>query len=150
MIIYNSDYSNLKLGEILVDMKFVTEEQIINALRESKKLHQKIGSILVSQGIITLEQLKFALKAQLGFDAVSEENISLINSDVISLFPEDFIRMYQIFPISIIDGNLHIGMVNPNDKKALNEVIAISGYNPVVSILTEYEYQMLLNKYFNK
>ena len=150
MIIYNSDYSNWKLGEILVDMKFVTEEQIMDALHISKKTHQKIGNILVSQGIITLEQLKIVLKAQMGFDAVTEEQISAISPAVISLLPEDFIRLYQVFPISLKDGNLVLGMVNPADKVAIDNVIAYSGLNPVVHILTQYEYQGLLKKYFNK
>ena len=148
MIIYNSDYSNWKLGEILVDMKFVTEEQIMNALHISKKTHQKIGNILVSQGVITLEQLKIVLKAQMGFDAVTEEQISAINPDVISLLPEDFICKYQVFPISMADGNLVLGMVNPSDKTALDSVSKFCGLNPVIHILTQYEYQGLLKKYF--
>ena len=91
MIGYNNDYQSKKLGEILVEMKAVTESQVFDALIISKKEHSLIGSTMVKQGMITLDQLKIALKAQLGYDAVTEEQISLINRDVISVLPEDFI-----------------------------------------------------------
>ena len=144
----NNNPSTKKIGEILVDMHFATEEQVMNALFWSKQHNQRIGATLVKQGIITIDQLKLALKEQFGLDAVTKEQISSINSDVISVLPEDLIKMCQVMPLGIDNGNLVIAMVNPNDKLAINNVIAFTGYNPIIYIITSLEFQDLLQKLF--
>ena len=140
---------NIKFGEIITDMRFATEEQVFNALTIAIKRHWPLGSTLVDLGVITLEQLKIALKAYFGFDTVTEEQISLINNNVISVLPEDFIKIYRIFPISFDGRKLALGMVNPTDKTAVNNVISYSNIKPDIYILTFYEFQKLIQKYFS-
>ena len=144
-------YFSRKIGEVLIDMGLATEEQIMNALFASKKEHTALGTILVRQNIITLDQLKLALKAQLGFDVVTEEQLNLTD-EVLSILPEDFIRMYKVVPISNDQekNNLVVGMVNPNDKQAVNNIIGYTGMKPDILIITQFEYQMILQKYFNE
>ena len=146
-----SKYFSRKIGEVLIDMGLATDEQIMNALFTSKKEHIPLGTVLVRQSIITLDQLKMALKAQLGFDVVTEEQLNLTD-DVLSILPEDFIRMYKVLPIRNDEekGTLVVGMVNPNDKQAVNNIIGYTGMNPEILILTHFEFAMVLQKYFNE
>ena len=57
-----------RLGEILVDKRQVTREQVKKALkvqcRSSKKKRKRIGEILVDQVVVTEEQVKEALEEQ--------------------------------------------------------------------------------------
>ncbi|MBQ3641560.1 Flp pilus assembly complex ATPase component TadA [bacterium] len=142
-------YYNMKIGEVLVEMGLVSKEQIFNALVESKKTQVPLGTVLVKQSIITLEELKKALTAQQGYEAVKTEQLN-INDKVLNMLPEDFIKLNKVLPISYDDKVLVVGMVNPNDKKVINDIIFLTGLKPSILIITHYEFQMCIQNLFNE
>ncbi len=146
---HNDKFFAKKIGEILVDMGFVTNEQIFNSLVESKKAHIPLGTYLVQQGIISLQDLKTALEAQQGYDAVSSDQLK-VPENVISMLPEDFIKMNKVIPLSYDDKVLVVGMVNPNDKKVINDIIFLTGLKPSISIITHYEFLMCIKNMFDE
>ena len=147
----NSDakYFSKKIGEVLVDMGFVTKEQIFNALGESKRQQVPLGTVLIQQGVITVNDLKRALTAQQGYEAVTESQLKLTDN-IIGQLPEDFIRLNKVIPISYDDKVIVVAMVNPNDKKVINDIIFFTGLKPSVLIITHYEFQMCLKNFFNE
>ena len=78
--------------------------------------------MLVKKGFITVEQLKEALSSQLGYAYVSSEQLN-ISANVLKILPEDFIRENQLLALSSDGKFLDVGMVNPDNKKALNEIV---------------------------
>ena len=142
-------YFSKKIGEVLIQMGLVTNEQIFNALVEAKRTHIPLGTILVQQGVITLEELKKALTAQQGYEAVTAEQLKIPDS-VLSMLPEDFIKMNKVLPISYDDKVLVVGMVNPNDKKVINDIIFLTGLKPSILIITHYEFSMCTQNLFNE
>ena len=138
-----------KIGEILIDAGYLTEEHLIEALAESKRQSIPIGSVLVKMGYVTLEQLKKALSDQQGYSSVTAAQLN-IDIAVTKMLPEDFIRENQLIPLSTDGRFLSIGMVNPNNKKAINEVVYLSGLRPKVYILTHMEFMNALQKYYNE
>ncbi|HIS89909.1 TPA: Flp pilus assembly complex ATPase component TadA [Candidatus Avigastranaerophilus faecigallinarum] len=142
-------YFSKKIGEVLVQMGLVTNEQIFNALVEAKRTHIPLGTILVQQGVITLDELKKALTAQQGYEAVTTEQLKIPDS-VLSMLPEDFIKMNKVLPISYDDKVLVVGMVNPNDKKVINDIIFLTGLKPSILIITHYEFSMCTQNLFNE
>ena len=142
-------YKSKKIGEVLVEMGFVTKDQIFNALVESKKMHIPLGTILVQQGIITLENLRTALSAQLGYEAVTQEQLK-IDDSVLSMLPEDFIKLNKVIPISYDDKVLVVGMVNPNDKKVINDIIFLTGLKPSIMVITHYEFTVCVQNLFSE
>ena len=142
-------YFSKKIGEVLVDMGFVTKEQIFNALGESKRQQVPLGTVLIQQGVITVSDLKKALTAQQGYEAVTESQLKLTDN-IIGQLPEDFIRLNKVIPISYDDKVIVVAMVNPNDKKVINDIIFFTGLKPSVLIITHYEFQMCLKNFFNE
>ena len=142
-------YFSKKLGEVLVQMGLVTNEQIFNALGESKRTQVPLGTVLVQQGIITLNDLKTALTAQQGYEAVTAEQLK-VSDAVLSMLPEDFIKINKVLPISYDDKVLVVGMVNPNDKKVINDIIFLTGLKPSILIITHYEFAMCMQNMFNE
>ena len=138
-----------KIGEILVQMGFVTNEQIFSALIESKRTHTPLGTVLVQQSIVSLENLKKALTAQQGYEAVTQEQLK-ISDAVLSMLPEDFIKVNKVLPISYDDKVLVVGMVNPNDKKVINDIIFLTGLKPSILIITHYEFQICMQNFFSE
>lgn len=147
---YSQDkFFSKKIGEILVQMNFISQEQLFNALMEAKKTQTPLGTVLVQRNFITLAQLKEALKAQQGYETVSEEEMR-ISDDVLSMLPEDFIRMNKVLPINYNDKGLVVGMVNPNDKKVVNDIIFLTGLKPSIRIITYYEFSICVKNLFDE
>ncbi len=146
--LFSEKYYNMKIGEILIDMGYVNQEQIFNALVESKKTHIPMGTILVQKNIISLDILKKALTAQQGYDAVTSEQLN-VSDEVIQMLPEDFIKLNKVIPISYDDKVLVVGMVNPNDKTVINDIIFLTGLKPSILIITQYEFSMCIQRFFS-
>lgn len=145
----DSKYFNKKLGEILVNMGLVTGEQIFAAVGQARKDQVPLGTILVQQGIVSLPDLKRALTAQQGYEAVTSEQLD-ISDKTVSILPEEFIKINKVIPISYDDKVLVVGMVNPNDKNVINEIIYLTGLKPSILIITHYEFMMCISKLFSE
>lgn len=138
-----------RLGEMLIDMGLLTEAQLVDALRNSKKNHTPIGSTLVAMGFITVDQLKDALSSQQGFQSVTAQQLN-IPAGVIKLLPEDFIKQNQLVPIASDGRTIDVGMVNPNNKKALNEIVYLTGMRPKPFLMSYMEFKSTMTKYFGR
>lgn len=129
-----------KIGELLIEEGYITEEQLIEALAESKKRGMPLGSTLYSLGFITLNQLKETLQKQQGYDTVDAEQLK-IQEKVINILPEDFIRANKVIPISTNGRNLVVGMVKPNDLKVLRDIVYLTGQKPRALLITHVEFE---------
>lgn len=129
-----------KIGELLIEDGYITEEQLIEALAESKSRGMPLGSTLYSLGFITLNQLKETLQKQQGYDIVNPEQLK-VQEKVINILPEDFIRANKVIPISTNGRNLVVGMVKPNDIKVLRDIVYLTGQKPRALLITHFEFQ---------
>lgn len=136
-----------RIGELLIDQGLITPEQLDQALAESKIAKTPIGSILVEMGFITLEQLRETLSEQQGFSYVESPELK-IDPAVIGLLPEDFIKDKKVVPISTDEKTIVVGMVNPNDKQVLNDIIYLCGLKPYPLILTHIEFEKCIDNFF--
>jgi type IV pilus assembly protein PilB len=137
-----------KLGELLIEEDYITEEQLIEALAESKKRSMPLGSTLYALGFITLDQLKETLQKQQGYDTVNAEQLK-IQEKVINILPEDFIRANKVIPISTNGRNLVVGMVKPNDIKVLRDIVYLTGQKPRALLITHYEFQNFIESTYS-
>lgn len=138
-----------KLGEILIEEKLITKDQLNIALAESKAQKLPLGATLVKLGYIKIKDLKEALGAQLGLDFATSEQLQSLPIET-SVFPEDFIRLNKVIPLSMSDKKLVVGMVNPSDTKVINEIVFQTGYKPEVKLVTHAEFDNFLTTYFSK
>lgn len=143
------EFASKKIGEILVEMGFISQEQLFNSLMEAKKEQTPLTALLVQRKFITNEQLKEALTAQQGYEAAADNELK-ISEDVLSMLPEDFIKMNKVLPLSYDDKGLVVGMVNANDKKVINDIIFLTGLKPTVRLITYYEYAMCTQSLFSE
>lgn len=140
-----------RIGDILIEQGLITEDQLVEALAQCKKTNTPIGSMFVTMGFITVEQLKDALSLQQGVQHVVASQLN-ISEGIIKLLPEDFIKENKLIPMAVTsDGKfLDIGMVNPDNKKALNEIIYLTGLRPRVFLMSYMEFKSCIGKYFGR
>lgn len=137
-----------KLGQILLEEKLITPDQLDIALAESKVQKIPLGSILVKLGYVTIKDLKEALGAQMGLKYATTQQLKALPT-AISILPEDFVRINKVIPLSMTDKSLVVGMVNPNDKKVINEIVFQTGLKPTVMLVTHLEFENFVNTYYN-
>ena len=141
--------SKKRIGEVLIEMGLIDEEQLFDALVTSKKTGTPIGSILVQKDYISLETLKNVLAAQKGMEAVATSQLKL-DSAVLSVLPDDFIKLNMVLPIAYDGKNLVVGMVNPSNKNVINDIVYLTGLKPRVMLITHYEFLQCIKQYYSE
>lgn len=136
-----------KIGQILVEEKLITQEQVDKALAESKKTGLPLGSTLVKMGLVTIKQLKDALAAQMQVSVVSEDQLASL-PDSLACLSDDFVREHKVIPLSYNSKTLTVGMVNPKDTDTINQIIGMTGLKPAVLMVTSLEYERYVEQYY--
>ena len=111
-----------KLGQILVDLGYLNEEQLWDVLEEQKQSPgEVIGQVGIRMGLITEAQVTEALAEQWGMPVVNlaETNIP---PKVLELVPETMATVYKIMPISLKDNVLMVAMAEPANVGALDDL----------------------------
>ncbi|HZJ03098.1 MAG TPA: ATPase, T2SS/T4P/T4SS family [Thermoleophilia bacterium] len=125
------------LGDILLDLELVTEEQLQRALDEQETSRLRVGEILVANGHLTQLELIRALSVRL---AVPFANLGEMQVDpsVSGLISERDARRYAAIPVSYVNENtLLVAMVDPANIFAVDDLRMLTGYDIEPAIATE-------------
>src|SRR5438034_7727546 len=87
-----------QIGDILVEKKLVTPEELQRALAEQEKTGEFLGSILIRMGCIPEEQLLQSLSEQLNIPFVNLKDLT-IDQAVIQRVPARLVEHYKVMPI---------------------------------------------------
>lgn len=140
-----------RLGEILKEANMISDEELQHALDEQKKSKEpiSIGQILVKNGYVTENNIKDALELQFGITYVNLNKVT-ITLEVLKMIPEHIIRQYQLFPVTFANNTLTIGMVDPTNLPAIDDVRLRLGKGMSVKtqVITEDDFYKLINTYF--
>lgn len=130
-----------KLGQILVDLGYLTEDQLWDVLEEQKQSPgEVIGQVALRMGLVTEAQVTEALAEQFGMPVVNLEETT-IPPKVLELVPETMASVYKIMPISLKDSVLTVAMADPQNLAALDDLRNFLGFDVrgAVSSLQEVE-----------
>jgi type IV pilus assembly protein PilB len=110
-----------RIGELLVEKKYITVEQRDKALEEQKKTGLRLGKILMQLGFMTEERLIEILSAQMEIPSVSLSDIT-IQQEVVQLLPEEFCRSYKVLPVEVKGKILTLAMLDPSNQRTLDHI----------------------------
>ena len=136
-----------RLGQILVDLGYISEDQLWDILEEQKQSPgEVIGQVAIRMGLVTDEQVTEALAEQWGMPVVnlSETNIP---AKVLELVPQTMAEIYKIMPISLKNDVLTVAMADPQNVSALDDLRNFLGYDVrgAVSNLADVEQSIARN-----
>lgn len=109
------------LGDILVRRKVITPEQLEIALEEQQRTHKKLGEVLIALEFVTEEQITEARAHQLDVGYVNLQDFQF-DPEVLSLISESICRTYQLIPLKKSHNKLTVAMANPLDVEAIDLV----------------------------
>ncbi|MBU6392893.1 MAG: Flp pilus assembly complex ATPase component TadA, partial [Planctomycetes bacterium] len=138
-------------GQLLKDKGFVTEAQIQEALALQYRKYAVLGDILVGLNFITNEQIMQALSEYLELEIENIEDVE-IPRDVIGLVPSAIAQLYRVIPIRYDEGTrtLTIAQVDALDLQTLDDLRLIFKYS-IKQVLCPREMVIsALEKYYPK
>ena len=109
------------IGDLLIEHKIIYETQLEKALTEQKKTRRKLGKTLIDLGYIEEKQLLTLLSEQLGISHVDLRYFD-IDTDVLRRLPEILARRFRALALKEENGNIVIGMADPTDIYAYDEI----------------------------
>lgn len=114
-----------RLGDLLVEMKFIDEAQLKAALEEQRRSGRRLGRILCETGKISEARLVRALARQLGLETCSPLSTS-VHGRVKSLIPADVAIRFHVLPLAVSKDNtaqtLFVATSDPLDTAALEAI----------------------------
>ena len=112
---------SILLGEMLVDQKLVTVDQLEKGLIEQKKTGAFIGTTLVKLGFIKEEELFPVLSRQLNIEYLKVKDLK-IDPAVIEKVPAKFASYYKLIPVRMTGDILVVAVTNPLDIHTLDDI----------------------------
>lgn len=138
-----------RLGDLLLEVGLITEEQLENAIKVQKTTGKKLGEVLISEGVVTQDNIIEVLEFQLGIPHVDLEKYS-IDPETCLFVPEGLARRYELIPISMQDGILTVAMSDPLNVFAIDHVAIYSAMEVQPVIASSVEIQSAIGKYYGK
>ncbi|MBC8212810.1 MAG: MSHA biogenesis protein MshE, partial [Gammaproteobacteria bacterium] len=111
----------IRLGDLLVEKGFITNDQLQLALQEQKKLGRKLGSTLVELGMITEDSILNLLSSQLSIPLIDLTNYSY-SEEVVRTLSETVARRYRAIVLEDRANDYLVGMADPTDLYAVDEI----------------------------
>ncbi|MGE5591126.1 MAG: GspE/PulE family protein [Bacillota bacterium] len=125
-----------RLGDALVQAGLLTPEQLSGALEFQRTAGQRLGQVLVQQGLVKDLDVARAVADQLRIPFLPEGDLRL-DPSVARLVPEAVVRRLLALPVREEQGKLLVGMVDPYNVFALDEIRALVGRPVQPAVLTE-------------
>ena len=137
----------LRIGELLVKSKLITQDQLDEALKAQKEKGGKLGEALTGLGFVTEQDITEVLSQQFGVPAIDLEHFE-IDENVAKIIPPDISRKYQVMPVSRTGATLTVAMADPTNVFAIDDIKFLTGYNVEPVIASETAIQAAIDNYY--
>lgn len=142
-----------RLGQILVDLGFISDEQLELLLeeQEAQAEHQPLGKIAEDMNLITDDQLAQALAEQLHMQVISLDDVS-IAPDLLRRVTEPMAQLYKVIPVSHEEdlNRLTVATCEPQNLSTQDELRQFLGYDVQMVVATERDIQKTLDRYYSE
>jgi MSHA biogenesis protein MshE len=139
----------VRLGDLLVQSGLINEGQLQKALSEQRRSGRKLGSTLVSMGTVTELQLLELLSTHLKVPLINLADFK-INANAVRLLPEIQARRYRALVLEDRGDSLLVGMSDPADINAVDDLIAKLPKPIEVAVVSESQLFEAYENYYRK
>ncbi|MBM4317676.1 MAG: type II secretion system protein GspE [Deltaproteobacteria bacterium] len=113
------------MGQILLTQTSLTENQLKEALEIQKDKGGKIGEILVQKKFLQPQEILIALSLQLGIPAIKDIELNAINLDWVKDLPIMYARQFEIIPIAVDDLTVTVAISDPFNLQCIDDLKVI-------------------------
>jgi len=139
----------LRLGDILVAQKVISQEQLKLALDEQKRSGRRLGRALVDMGFTAELNIAQALARQLnvGFVDLKHHNFK---ANVALKLPESSARRFRALALEERGAKMLVGMADPTDLFAFDELSRILKKDIELVVVAESEVAVALDRVYRR
>ena len=142
-----SSGKNDRVGKILLDKKFITEEELKKALKIQKVTHEPLLKTLIDIGCIVEEQAAQALGIQWGMEYVDILNYP-VDKEKLHILDPNRARYYGIFLLKREGDQFHVAISDPTNIEAMDYVRLTLGENIIFYVSTRANIEQSIEKYY--
>ena len=141
---YKRDYivKNIRIGEVLKEYGYITDEQLNHALaiQAAEGRHKRLGAIFLENGYLTEAQLLEALGRRLDLPLLDLNSRSL-DLEAVRLIPRQLAAKYTAIAVNVDHGRLVVAINDPLDFYSVEDIRQVA--NMPVSLVLASEEQIV-------
>jgi len=137
-----------KLGEILLDFKLITNDQLLKGIEEQKKSNKRLGEVLTELGFVTQENLARCLSVQLEIPYIDLNNF-VVEPEAINLITEKLAWKNLVLPLSVDKRFITVAMADPLDLEAINDIRFSSNREVRPTIAPSNEIKAAIRRFYH-
>ena len=139
----------IRLGDLLVQNKVISEQQLMNALAEQKKSGRKLGKMLIDLGYLDEDKLLNFLSQQLKLPFIDLTHYSF-DKEAVKLLPETHARRFRCVVLKDAKDHILVGMADPIDIFAFDEISRIIKRPVKQAVVRESALLGMIDKLYRK
>ncbi|MFH1111171.1 MAG: ATPase, T2SS/T4P/T4SS family [Planctomycetota bacterium] len=138
-----------QLGRILIKMGKLRRTQVHEALDIQKQKRGPLGQILVELGYVTEEELNIALAAQSGMGTVDLGKLD-VPPEVVAVMTAQMANTYRVvaFELNRERNELSVALDNPDNFMATDDLKTLLGFNIKAFLCSPQELQNAIDRFY--
>jgi type IV pilus assembly protein PilB len=138
-----------QLGRILIKMGKLRRTQVHEALDIQKQKRGPLGQILVELGYVTEEDLNIALAAQTGMGTVDLGKLD-VPPEVVGVMTAQMANTYRVVPFEMNRerNELSVALDNPDNFMATDDLKTLLGFNIKAFLCSPQELQNAIDRFY--
>ncbi len=141
---------NIRIGDVLKEFGYVTEDDISAAL-EYTKTHEgvRLGGALIEMNIITEKQMLEALGRRLQYDVVNISDLA-VDINAVETIPQPLAEKYGMMAYKIEDGILHLLTNDPLNFYGLEDIRQVTGADLKIELTEKQPLDNAIQYYYSE
>jgi type IV pilus assembly protein PilB len=137
-----------KLGELLVETGLLHAGGLTEALTVQKETGKRLGQVLVDMNLISEEEMAFALAMQLKIPYIDLTDYT-VEANIVESIPHEVSRKFICIPVGLNNNILDVAMADPLDLNMIKDLQFITGYSIQPSISTSSQIMDCLQRHYH-
>lgn len=138
------------LGAILLESSSLTEDQLQQGLAVQREKGIKLGEALVQLKFLRTEDILKALSIQLGFPYESHIEVENVDPALVEHLPINYAKDNEVLPLKKENGSIVIAMADPSNFNAVDDLRLLFNADIKPVIAGSYEIVNAINAVYNR
>jgi MSHA biogenesis protein MshE len=139
----------VRIGDLLIAHKVISQEQLNHALAEQKKSGRKLGRVLVENGYLTDDELLNFLAQQLKIPYIDLRRYHY-KPETVRLIPETHARRFRAIALEEGVDGLLVGLADPTDIFAYDELSRVLRRSLRLAVVKEAELLKMIDRVYRR
>jgi MSHA biogenesis protein MshE len=139
----------IRLGDLLVQQKIISQEQLRTAVEEQKRTGLKLGRVLAHNGFASEEQIAPVLAKQLNIPFINLKQF-IVDIDIARKLPENLARRFRALVLEDRGSKYLVGMEDPTDLFAYDEIARVLRKDVDLAVVTKTQLLQEIDRFYRK